>query len=132
MASSTLWLNMGLTLLVFQFVVSGVKKLVMTNSCDDAKQMEFLVGKRCAMSVILLLLAGIWEVIASAAVVLPTYFHSHLSIRKIALFSLVVFTVIVTILFKLPLWGRPLKFYGLLSNLSVTGGLLAAMQLPSK
>ena len=73
----------------------------------------------------LLLLAGVWEVGASLVVLGTTYFDVHLTWRRIALVSLVVFTVLATLMFKV---YPKVKYYGLLSNVSVAGGLaLAAM-----
>jgi uncharacterized membrane protein YphA (DoxX/SURF4 family) len=124
-----LLVQVGLALLVVQFLLAGFHKVTRTSSCDDAKQMDFLIGERCTLGLVLLIAAGVWEIVASLAVIVPTLTGSHAAVRKYALLSLAVFTVLVTVLFKLPIKGRRLKYYGLMGNLSTTGGLLVATQL---
>ena len=120
-----LTLALAFTALVLQFLLSGVQKLLNTRTCDDAKMMEKLFGENCPFNMALLLLAGVWEVGASLVVLGTTYFDVHLTWRRIALVSLVVFTVLATLMFKV---YPKVKYYGLLSNVSVAGGLaLAAM-----
>ena len=114
------------TALVAQFLLSGVQKLVNTRSCDDAKMLERLFGDRCPFNVSLLLLAGAWEVAASVVVLFATYTDSHHELRRYALASLVAFTLLATAMFKV--WPR-VKYYGLISNLSVAGGLAVAATL---
>ena len=112
----------GMVLLVSQYLISGVFKLVQTRTCDDARHMERVFGDRCWLNVPVLLLAGVWEVAASLIVLGTTLTDRHLLWRSYALVSLAVFTVLATLMFKLD----PLKWYGLISNVSVTGGLLVA------
>ena len=84
----------------------------------DAKVMERVFGKDCRFNVTILLLAGLWEVIASTPVLATTYVDAGRAWRQTALVALVVFTL-ATILFKR-------TRLGVLSNLSVAGGLMLA------
>ena len=113
------------TALVAQFLLSGIQKLVNTRDCDDAKLMERFLGSNCALNIATLLFAGLWEVTASLIVLLTTYFDTHLALRRIALISLVVFTVLVTLMFKV----KPFKYFAFISNVSVAGGLAIAATL---
>ena len=120
-----LTLALATTALVIQFLLSGIQKLVNTRSCDDAKMLDRLFGDRCPFNMTVLLLAGAWEVVASLLVLGTTYFGVHDEWRRIALSSLAVFTVLATLMFKV----YPLKYYGLLANISVAGGLVLAALL---
>ena len=114
----------ALTLLVSQFLTSGVSKLVQTRTCNDAKILDQFFGKRCWATLPTLLLAGLWEVVASCIVLYVTlYARGHKRARSYALLSLALFTVLATLMFKLE-W--PKRWYGFISNVSVTGGLLLA------
>lgn len=118
-----LTLALAFTALVLQFLLSGIQKLANTRSCDDAKMMERVFGPHCPLNMAILLLAGVWEVVASLVVLGTTYFDTHVEWRRLALVSLVVFTVAATLLFKV--WPK-VKYYGLLANVSVAGGLALA------
>lgn len=111
------------TALVLQFLLSGIQKLAKTRTCDDAKLIERFLGKNCPFNLSILLLAGLWEVIASLTVLATTYFETHFELRRIALLSLVVFTVLATLMFKVT---PKFKYFGFISNVSVAGGLVVA------
>ena len=106
-------LSIATTLLVLQFLLSGVQKLVNTRGCAGAKIMEKLFGDRCAFNVTVLVLAGIWEVVASIAALATTFLEIAPLVRSLALLSLAVFTVLATLMFKV---YPKLKYYGLISN----------------
>ena len=59
-------------------------------------------------------------------VLVATYTDSHREVRRYALASLVAFTLLATAMFKV--WPS-VKYYGLISNLSVAGGLAVAATL---
>ena len=59
-------------------------------------------------------------------VLVATYTDSHHEMRRYALASLVAFTLLATAMFKV--WPS-VKYYGLISNLSVAGGLAVAATL---
>tara|TARA_B100000683_G_scaffold249691_1_gene264128 strand:- start:2715 stop:3083 length:369 start_codon:yes stop_codon:yes gene_type:complete len=117
-------LNAAASLLVLQFLFSGVIKIFKTRTCSDAALMERVFGDRCALNMTVLILAGIWEVVASLGVIVPTVANRFSHVRRVCLYSLAVFTALATAMFKL----RPLKYYGLMANLSTIGGLLLAFQ----
>lgn len=121
-----LTLALAFTALVLQFLLSGIQKLVNTRSCDDAKMMERVFGPHCPFNMTILLLAGAWEVVASLVVLGTTYFDAHVEWRRVALVSLVVFTLAATLMFKV--WPK-VKYYGLMANVSVAGGLALAAAL---
>lgn len=121
-AVSRLALCVAFTALVLQFLLSGYHKLAHTRTCKDAQLVERFFGKSCPFNMSILLLAGVWEVMASLAVLWTTYSDTRRDIRRVALLSLLVFTVLATLMFK----TSPLKYYGLISNVSVAGGLAIA------
>ena len=118
-------LALALTALVLQFLLSGITKIVRTRTCNDAKMLERLFGEHCPFNMTILLLAGVWEVVASLIVLGTTYLDVHVEWRRFALVSLVVFTALATLMFKV---YPTVKYYGLMANISVAGGLgLAAL-----
>ena len=104
------------TALVAQFLVSGMNKLMYTRTCGDAKIMERVFGPHCPFNVTVLIFAGVWEVVSSLVVLGTTYLDTQLQWRRIALVSLVVFTVLATLMFKR-------TRLGIMANVSVAGGL---------
>ena len=115
--------KLALTMLVLMFLLSGVNKLMRTRTCHDARVMEKVFGKRCTFNFVILLLAGLWEVVAAGVVLYATFVdESAYKLRRQALVSLAVFTVLATAMFK----TMPFKYFGFMSNVSVTGGLLLA------
>lgn len=113
----------ALTLLLIQFLASGFFKITHTRSCSDAKLLDELFGDRCGFNMSVLILAGIWELIASLIALTSAYFDIFPELRRLALLSLALFTIIATLMFKI----KPkLKYYGIMSNISVTGGLILA------
>ena len=132
-------LAIGLVLLTLQFFLSGLNKVVYTRSCYDARQLAQFFGERCWINVPAMLVAGVWQLIASGIVIgasislLGGSTDHSASPRwryatKMALLSLVLFTVLVTLMFKTRPreWAsKPALYYGFISNVAVTGGLLA-------
>lgn len=120
-------ISLAMTLLVLQYVLSGFQKILFTRSCKDADLMKGMLGDRCVLNMTVLILAGIWELAASAAALYTTYTDTHEQLRMISLLSLAVFTVLATLMFKV--WPK-VKYYGLISNVAVTGGLVLASVMP--
>jgi hypothetical protein len=104
------------------FAYSGVRKLYQPLSCDDRQLAEFLRMEQCGKRVkALLFAAGVWEVVASAIVYAWAAGVSGMDTwKKRAVESLVAFTVLVTLMFKIP----KRRVIATLSNLSVAGGLM--------
>lgn len=118
--------KLALTMLVLMFLLSGANKLLYTRTCRDAMMMEKVFGKRCTFNFVVLILAGVWELLAAGAVLYTTYVdEAAYKLRQRALRSLALFTVLATLMFK----TMPLKYLGFISNVSVTGGLLIASKL---
>lgn len=114
--------------LLLQFVLSGFFKLRDTRECADAKIMEKaeIFGlkpfrdRACALNMMVLIAAAVWELGAAAVAMLTTLSDSYPTARRLAFWSLALFTVLATLLFKTR------KYYGLVSNVSVFGGLVIA------
>jgi len=104
------------------FLISGVYKLI-DPSIGVSKLMKcssFFKNKSTIVSIVLL--AGIWEIVASMYV----YFGSRNN-QKLALYSLVVFTILATLLCHFPPVGH--VYYPFISNVTTIGGLLSLAYL---
>tara|TARA_B100001094_G_scaffold326648_1_gene383200 strand:- start:2263 stop:2619 length:357 start_codon:yes stop_codon:yes gene_type:complete len=104
------------------FLISGVYKLI-DPSIGIAKLMKcspFLKNDSTVYYIVLL--AGIWEIVASMYV----YFGSRNN-QKLALYSLVVFTILATLLCHFPPVGN--VYYPFISNVTTIGGLLSLAYL---
>ena len=116
--------NVAEILLVLMFLYSGVNKIA-SGGAKEKKKLQKM-GLTGDASQGLNFLAGIVEVVASltviaAAVNCPPAMH----LRRTALTALLLFTILVTLLFKI--WPRPTRMLGFTANLAVVGGLLLAL-----
>ena len=111
----------GGALLVTMFAYSGVRKLGTPFSCDE-KQLTALLGKRSCDATVkaLLVAAGLHEVVTSAVVYAWALGVDTGRWKQYAVDGLIGFTVLVTLLFKVP----RRRVIATLSNTAVVGGLL--------
>jgi len=118
------WISVAEILLVVMFLYSGTKKVVSLGKNEHKKIMRLGLSETPAR--VLSFGAGALEVVASLVVILAVFNVSAAArYKNLALQALIVFTVLVTLLFKI--WPGPTKLLGLTSNLSVIGGLILAM-----
>ena len=116
--------RIGAACLVTMFAYSGARKLFQPVRCDK-NQLSHLLDVACDDVLVRALLfgAGVWEVVASGIVYAWALQPSGPAAgwkKKRAVDSLLAFTVLVTLMFKIPK-GRVIAT---LSNLSVAGGLM--------
>lgn len=122
MATQPIGARIGAGCLVTMFAYSGVRKLYAPFKCDDRQLAEFLGMHQCSKPIrALLFTAGVWEVAAAGIVYAWAAGVSNMDTwKKRAVESLVAFTVLVTLMFKIP----KRRVIATLSNLSVAGGLM--------
>jgi uncharacterized membrane protein YphA (DoxX/SURF4 family) len=108
------------------FLYSGTKKVVTLGKNEHKKIMRLGISKTPAK--VLSFGAGVLEVVASLVVILAVLNVSvALRYKNLALKALILFTIVVTLLFKI--WPQPTKMLGLTANLSVIGGLVLALYI---
>ncbi len=116
--------TIGTILLVFMFLYSGIVKLATRGQKESKKLTSLGISKQ--MAPILIIMAGIFEVVASCVVI--AYVTNLVKFPRkyfqITLWSLIAFTVLVTILFKFYPKFLPIS---ITANLAVIGGFLAVL-----
>jgi len=106
------------------FLYSGSKKVLKLGNSEVEKLTAFKIPAKTARA--LILASGVFEVIASLIVIGHVTNLAKVS-RKVfdhALWKLVAFTVLVTLLFKFHPKFRPIAVS---ANIAVVGGLLAVL-----
>ena len=108
--------------LVVMYVVSGAHK-VMTHGAAEAERFAKRTGFKLAASSKLVLVAGIWELVGAALVLLGVWFAkgkraSHTV--RLGTTMLAIFTILATLIF----YVRPFRYQPFLSNLTALAGLL--------
>lgn len=118
------WKSIATVLLVVMFMYSGINKTRSMGKKEMGKLTNLGIPNKIAQ--ILNLGAGVLEIAASAVVILAVFnVGIALKYRNMALVTLIAFTVLVTLLFKI--WPKPAKLLGLTANLSLVGGLILAL-----
>ncbi len=114
----------GSILLVSMFLYSGSKKVLKLGNTEVDKLTAFKIPAKAAQA--LILAAGVFEVIASFIVIahVTNLMKVSRKVFDLTLWSLVAFTVLVTLLFKFHPKFRPLAVS---ANIAVVGGLLAVL-----
>tara|TARA_B100000927_G_scaffold276461_2_gene257268 strand:- start:476 stop:856 length:381 start_codon:yes stop_codon:yes gene_type:complete len=117
-------LNFAVVLFVLMFIISGSNKLLNYNSpASEALRFSKKTGIGMSNSENIVLLAGFWELIASAVVIYAIY--KDKTNLKPAIYSLMLFTLIATLIF----YVKPFKYKPFLSNLSVFTGLYLILRV---
>ena len=112
------------SLLLLMFIISGLDKVKTMGSSESTRLMKRIPFLNATMAKNLVLLAGIWELVSCAAILHSLWVKDESS-RRIQLvrygcYSLLVFTVIVTLVF----YVNPIQKYPLLSNLTTVCALI--------
>lgn len=115
----------GTCLMVFMFLYSGSKKVFTAGKDAETKKLTSL-GISEKISPVLMVLAGIFEILASIVAIayVTKLVKFDKNIFNLALWSLIAFTLLVTALFKFYPKFRPVA---ITANIAVVGGLLAVL-----
>lgn len=109
--------QISIFLIVLMFIISGFDK---TGSLGTSEMSRFSIktGLPSDISQIIVLAAGIYELVASGMILYGT-FNKDLKLASIGSYMLILFTILATLVF----YTTPLKYKPFLSNLSVIAGL---------
>jgi uncharacterized membrane protein YphA (DoxX/SURF4 family) len=119
------WKSVATIFLVIMFLYSGINKTRSLGKKEMTKLTGLGIPSKAAQT--LNFGAGVLEIVASVIVILAAFnVGIGLKYRNTALVSLIAFTVLVTLLFKI--WPKPAKLLGMTANLAVVGGLILALE----
>ena len=105
------------------FLISGIYKLIDPSlSMKKLAKCPFVTLKNSRLLFIIIILAGLWEIIASLAV----YFGNKKQ-QLTGVYSLALFTILATLLCHFPPLG--FTYYPFISNVTTLGGLLCLAEL---
>lgn len=118
-----LYLKIAIVLFTVMFIVSGTYK-TFTLGNSESKRFSNKVGTPENLSKIIVFLAGLFELIASALIIYGIFTNNDF-IAEIGVYGLIIFTVLATLIF----YVSPFKYQPFLSNLSVIMGLYLILNL---
>lgn len=110
-------------LIVLMFIISGFDKTVSLGT-SEMSRFSIKSGLPNDISQIIVLSAGIYELLASGMVLYGT-FNNDAMIASIGIYMLILFTLLATLIF----YTSPLKYKPFLSNLSVMAGLYLMLNI---
>ena len=110
-------------LIVLMFIISGFDKTISLGT-SEMSRFSIKTGLPNNISQIIVLSAGIYELLASGIVLYGT-FNNDLMIASIGTYMLILFTLLATLIF----YTMPLKYKPFLSNLSVIAGLYLMLNI---
>jgi hypothetical protein len=110
-------------LIVLMFIISGFDKTVSLGT-SEMSRFSIKTGLPNDISQIIVLSAGIYELLASGMVLYGT-FNNDPMIASIGTYMLILFTLLATLIF----YTIPLKYKPFLSNLSVMAGLYLMLNI---
>lgn len=114
----------SIILFVMMFVLSGISKVSSFGASESARLATKLPEGISEFSQIIVLLAGLFELISSLAIVYGSFYEKP-DIAIYGIYGLILFTVLATLIF----YTFPLKYKPALSNLSVISGLYLMMNI---
>ena len=109
--------QLSIFLIVLMFIISGLDKILSLGT-SEMSSFAIKTGLPSDISQIVVLAAGIYELIASGMVLYGT-FNKNLELASIGSYMLILFTILATLVF----YTMPIKYKPFLSNLSVIAGL---------
>lgn len=109
---------------IIMFVLSGISKVSSFGASESSRLATKLPEGISEFSQIIVLLAGLFELISSFAVVYGSFYEKP-DIAIYGIYGLILFTVLATLIF----YTFPLKYKPALSNLSVISGLYLMMNI---
>lgn len=116
-------INFAVTLFVLMFLVSGGNKIVDFGKTEGIR-LANKIGINDNYAMLIVLLAGIFEVITSLMTIYGTYTRNK-EIALTGLTGLMLFTILATVIFYM----FPLKFKPFMSNLSIATGIYLIMNI---
>tara|TARA_B110000971_G_scaffold136118_1_gene139157 strand:+ start:4166 stop:4546 length:381 start_codon:yes stop_codon:yes gene_type:complete len=114
----------SIILFVMMFVLSGISKVSSFGASESARLATKLPEGISEFSQIIVLLAGLFELISSLAIVYGSFYEKP-DIAIYGIYGLILFTLLATLIF----YTFPLKYKPALSNLSVISGLYLMMNI---
>ncbi len=115
--------QISIFLIVLMFIISGFDKTVSLGT-SEMSRFSIKTGLPNDISQIIVLSAGIYELLASGMVLHGT-FNNDPNIASIGTYMLILFTLLATLVF----YTIPLKYKPFLSNLSVIAGLYLMLNI---
>lgn len=115
--------QISIVLIVLMFIISGFDKTISLGT-SEMSRFSLKTGLPNDISQIIVLSAGIYELVSSGLVLYGT-FKKDSKIALIGTYMLILFTIIATIIF----YTTPLKYKPFLSNLSVIAGLYLMLNI---
>ena len=115
--------QISIFLLIFMFIISGFDKTLSLGT-SEMSRFSIKTGLPSDISQIIVLAAGIYELLASGLVLYGT-FNNDPMIASIGTYMLILFTLLSTLIF----YTMPLKYKPFLSNLSVIAGLYLMLNI---
>jgi hypothetical protein len=109
---------------IIMFVLSGISKVSSFGASESSRLATKLPEGISEFSQIIVLLAGLFELISSFAVLYGSFYEKP-DIAIYGIYGLILFTVLATLIF----YTFPLKYKPALSNLSVISGLYLMMNI---
>jgi len=109
---------------IIMFVLSGISKVSSFGASESSRLATKLPEGISEFSQIIVLLAGLFELISSFAIVYGSFYEKP-DIAIYGIYGLILFTVLATLIF----YTFPLKYKPALSNLSVISGLYLMMNI---
>lgn len=116
-------IQVSIFLIVLMFIISGFDKTVSLGT-SEMSRFSIKTGLPNDISHIIVLSAGIYELLASGMVLYGT-FNNDPMIASIGTYMLILFTLLTTLIF----YTLPLKYKPFLSNLSVMAGLYLMLNI---
>ncbi len=116
-------INFAVTLFVLMFLVSGGNKIVDFGKTEGIR-LANKIGINDNYAMLIVLLAGIFEVITSLMTIYGTYTINK-EIALTGLTGLMLFTIVATVIFYM----FPLKFKPFMSNLSIATSIYLIMNI---
>lgn len=116
-------IQVSIFLIVLMFIISGFDKTVSLGT-SEMSRFSIKTGLPNDISQIIVLSAGIYELLASGMVLYGT-FNNDPMIASIGTYMLILFTLLATLIF----YTLPLKYKPFLSNLSVVAGLYLMLNI---
>ena len=116
-------IQIAIFLITLMFIVSGFDKTI-TLGASEALRLSNKIGINVDISTLIVLAAGIYELVASGVLLYGT-FTKNVNLVSIATYSLIIFTFLATAIFYM----FPFKFKPFLSNISVMAGLYLLLNI---
>lgn len=114
---------LSIIIFVLMFIISGINK-VSTLGTSEMTRFALKVPQLSEYSQMIVLLAGLLECIASAAIIYGAY-TGNKEMAIYGIYSLILFTIVATLIF----YAFPFKYKPALSNLSIIAGLFLMLNI---